>query len=92
MCRYRPLSNLIKDSGGLGDINGILDRMKDSKFFTALDLAQAYHQLELKEEDKHKTAFRDPTGRLLESNVCNFGISTIPAVFSTTLGDNLQKC
>ena len=88
---YRPLNNLIKkDSGGLGDINGILDRMKASNFFTSLDLAQAYHQLELKEEDKHNTAFRDPTGRLLESNVCTFGISTIPAVFSATLGDDLR--
>ena len=88
---YRPLnSRLKKDSGGLGDINGILDRMKDSQFFTSLDLAQAYHQLELREEDKHKTAFRDPTGRLLEFNVCSFGICTIPAVFSATLGDDLR--
>ena len=89
---YRPLNKLIKkDSGGLGDITGMLDRMKDSKFFSSLDLASAYHQLELKEEDKHKTAFRDPTGRLLESNVCNFDISTIPAVFSATLGDDLRE-
>lgn len=89
---YRPLNRLIKkDSGGLGDITGMLDRMKGSKFFTSLDLAQAYHQLELEENDKHKTAFRDPTGRLLESNVCNFGIGTIPAVFSATLGDDLRE-
>ncbi|CAB1099388.1 unnamed protein product [Ectocarpus sp. CCAP 1310/34] len=89
---YRDLNKLIKkDSGGLGDITGMLDRMKGSKFFSSLDLAQAYHQLELEETDKHKTAFRDPTGRLLESNRCAFGITTIPAVFSATLGDDLRE-
>lgn len=61
----RPLNKLTKkDSGGLGDITGMQDRMDGSSWFSSLDLAQAYHQLELKEEDKHKTAFRDPTGRL----------------------------
>lgn len=58
------------DSEGLGDITGTLERMRGSKFFTSLDRAQAYHQLELKEEGKHKTAFGDPTRRLLESNIC----------------------
>lgn len=69
----------------------MIDHMKGSKFFSPLDLASAYHQLELKEKDKHKTALRDPTGRLLESNVCSFAIITIPVVFSATLGDNLKE-
>lgn len=29
----------------------MLDRMKASKFFSSLDLAQAYYQLELEEAD-----------------------------------------
>ena len=49
--------------GGLGDIVGI---MEGSKYFSSIDLKAAFHQLPLKKSDRHKTAFRDPTGRLLE--------------------------
>lgn len=66
--------------------------MKDSMFFSCLDLAHADRQLELKEEDKPKTALGIPLGdNTVESDVCTFGISTIPAVFSATLGDELGK-
>lgn len=89
---YRELNKLLeKNVGGLGDIVGMLDRMKGCKYFSSIDLRSAFHQLPLKESDKHKTAFRDPTGRLLEWNVASFGITTIPAVFSSTLGDDLRE-
>ena len=48
---------------------GMTDRMKGSNWFSSIDLASAFFQLELADEDKHKTAFRDPTGHLLEFNV-----------------------
>lgn len=39
---HSELNKLIKkDSGGLGDIVGMLDRMKGSMYFTSLDLASA---------------------------------------------------
>lgn len=89
---YRALNKLLKtDSGGLGDISAMHDRIKGSKYFTLLDLPQAYHQLPIKEEDRHKTAFRDATGRLFEFNCCSFGLQTIPAVFSASLGDLLRE-
>lgn len=89
---YRPLNKLMeKNVGGLGDIVGIMDRMKGSKYFSSIDLKAAFHQLPLKKSDRHKTAFRDPTGRLLEWNVASFGITSIPAVFSASLGDDLRE-
>lgn len=88
---YRALNAHLKtDSGGLGDITGMHDRLKGSNVFSSLDLCQAYHQLEIAEEDKHKTAFRGPDGRLYEYNVCSFGLTTIPARFSAHLGDDLR--
>ncbi len=55
---YRELNKMPKkNANGLGDIVGMYDRMKDSKFFTAFDLKSAYHQLVIKPSDRHKTAF-----------------------------------
>eukprot|EP00752_Nemacystus_decipiens_P012408 g10995.t1 len=89
---YRELIKLLrKNVGGLGDILGLYDRMKGSKYFSPIDLKSVYHQLPIKRSDRHKTAFRDPSGRLLQWNVASLGISTIPAVFSSTLGDDLRS-
>ena len=50
------------------------------KFFTTLDLAMDYHQVEVRPEDREKTAFNTPYG-LLQYNVMPFGIATAPATF-----------
>ncbi|CAB1106551.1 unnamed protein product [Ectocarpus sp. CCAP 1310/34] len=89
---YRELNKLLqKNVNGLGDIVGVYDRMKGSKYFSSIDLKSAYHQLRVAKKDRHKTAFLDPTGRLLQWNVSSFGITTIPAFFSATLGDDLRE-
>eukprot|EP00752_Nemacystus_decipiens_P004058 g3716.t1 len=88
---YRPLNAVTKkDSGGIGTLATMHHRIKGSNFFTLLDLPSAYHQLSIKESDRHKTAFRDARGRLFEFNRCGFGLTTIPAVFSAHLGDTLR--
>ena len=70
------------DSGGLGDIEGIFDRLHGAKYFTAVDLASGFFQIEIAEEDKHKTAFRDADGKLWEYNRCGFGLKILPAAFA----------
>lgn len=66
-------------------------RIKGSNFFTLLDLPSVYHQLSIKEVDRHKTAFRDARGRLYDFTQCGFGLTTIPAVlFSAHLGDTFR--
>ena len=62
---FRALKNLIKsDSGGLGDVQGIFQRLAGSTWFTSVDLASGFFQLPIAEPDRHKTAFRDAFGQL----------------------------
>ena len=91
MCQdYRALNMLLKsDSGGLGDIQSIFDGMKGAGCFTSIDLASGFTQLEIAEEDKHKTAFRDAHGTLWELNRCGFGLKTLPAGFAAFVGGAL---
>ena len=89
---YRPLNAVTKkDSGGLGTLATMHHRIKGSNFYTLLDLPSAYHQLSIREADRHKTAFRCGRGRLYEFTRCGFGLTTIPAVFSAHLGDTLRS-
>ena len=48
------------DSYMLPRIDDTLDALAGAKFFCTLDLTQGYHQVELEEESKHKTACHAP--------------------------------
>ena len=62
---YRRLNMLLKlDSGGGGDIQSIIHSMKGASCLTSIDLASVLTQVEIAEEDKHITAFRDAHGAL----------------------------
>lgn len=62
---YPPLNAAtIDDSGGLGT----LATMHYS--FKLLNLLSAYHQLSIKEADRHRTAFRDARGGCSSSRCC----------------------
>ena len=71
------------------------DRLSGNKYFSTLDLASGYFQLEVEENDKHKTAFRDAHGQLWEYNRCSFGLKNLPSGFtrgiSKTLGPVIGK-
>ena len=53
--------------------------MSGSTWFTSVDLASGFTQLEIAEEDKNKNAFGDAHGELWEFNLCDFGLKTIPS-------------
>ena len=88
---YQMLNALLKlDSGGLGGIASILfDVIRDSSCFMPIDLASGFTQLEIAEEDKHKTACRDARGDVWEFNRCGFGLKTIPSGFAAYVGEAL---
>eukprot|EP00752_Nemacystus_decipiens_P006264 g5648.t1 len=87
----RPINAVAKgNSRGICTISTMHYRVWKSKWFTLLDLPQAYHQIPIKVSDRHKTAFRDARGRLSQFNRCSFGLTTIPAAFSALLGDTLR--
>ncbi|RWR98528.1 Retrovirus-related Pol polyprotein from transposon-like protein, partial [Dinothrombium tinctorium] len=43
-------------------IDDTLDKLSGAKYFTSIDLASGYFQVEIAEEDKEKTAFVTPDG------------------------------
>ena len=83
-----------KDRYPLLLINEIIDRLGGSKWFTSIDLASEYWQIEVAEEDKEKTAFITKY-RLFKYNVMPFGLCNAPVIFqqliNTALGDILWK-
>ena len=80
---WRELNkHLVSDSGGLGDMQSIFDGLKGKRYFTQLDLASGFHQIEIAEKDRFKTAFRDADGMLWEFTRAGFGLTVLPAAFS----------
>ncbi|GBG73343.1 hypothetical protein CBR_g13064 [Chara braunii] len=54
---YRKLnSQTVKNVGPFPRINDLLERLGGAKFFSKLDLKSGYHQLEIRQEDRYKTA------------------------------------
>jgi RNase H-like domain found in reverse transcriptase/Reverse transcriptase (RNA-dependent DNA polymerase)/Aspartyl protease/Zinc knuckle len=78
---YRKLNTVTKkDNYPLPRIDDLLDMLKNSSWYTSLDLASGYWQVEMNPEDKEKTAFITPGG-IYQFNVMPFGLTNAPATF-----------
>ena len=78
---YRGLNNItIKNRYLLPLIGELLDRLGRAKWFTQLDLMNAYHWMRIRKGDKWKTAFRTRYGHF-EYQVMPFGLSNAPTTF-----------
>lgn len=78
---FRALNAVTKkDSYPLPLISDTLDMLGNAKYFTTLDLAAGYHQVEIVEEDREKTSFSTFMGKF-EYNRVPFGAASAPAVF-----------
>ena len=82
---YRELNRRTKnvDPYLMPRIDDTLDQLGTAKFFCTLDLIAGYHQVELTEESKPKTAFTTPrmNPSQWEYNMMPFGVQGGPATF-----------
>jgi hypothetical protein len=95
-CDYRALNKItVKNKYPLPLISDLLDRLRDAKVFSGLDLQSGYNQLFIKKEDQHKTTFRTPFGSY-QWKVIPFGLTNAPSHFMACMNkifhDLIGKC
>lgn len=82
---YRKLNAVTeRDVYPLPRIDDSLAALDGSGYFTCLDLKSGYHQIEINEDDRPKTAFVTCDG-LFEWRVMPFGLTNAPATFQRTM-------
>jgi hypothetical protein len=78
---YRKLNEkTVGNAYPLPDITEILDQLGQAKYYSCVDLAMGYHQLDMNPEDIDKTAFSTKAGHWAYKRM-PFGLKTAPATF-----------
>ena len=95
---FRKLTNkTVKDTYAIPRVEDSLHLIAGAKYFSKLDLRSGYWQVEIKEEDKQKTAFQVGTLGFYEFNRMSLGLCNAAATFQRLMercmGDmNLRDC
>lgn len=88
---YQALNDLtVKDSYPFPRIDNTLDDLTGACWFSTLDLKSGYHQVEVAEEDKAKTAFSFGQG-LWQFMVMPFGLCNAPICFERLMERVLER-
>jgi hypothetical protein len=87
---YRGLNKVtVKNRYPLPLISEILDRIAGAKYFSKIDVQDAYYRIRIREGDEWKTAFRTRYGHF-EYTVMPFGLTNAPATFQNYMHTALQ--
>jgi hypothetical protein len=86
---FRKLNEkTVGDAYTLPDITEILDQLGKLTYLSCLDMAMGYHQIELVEEDRGKTAFSTKGGHWAYKRL-PFGLETAPSTFQRMINNVL---
>ena len=84
---YRALNKITKpDRYPLPRIDETIDKLRNMKYLSTLDLASGFWQIPMDERDREKTAFISTMG-LYEFNVMPFGLCNSPATFQRMMDE-----
>lgn len=87
---FRKLNDkTVKDKYPMPAINDVLDKIGRAKYFSALDLASGYYQIEMAKQVRAKTAFT-AVGGYYEFTRIPFGLTNAPATIQRVM-DNVLK-
>src|ERR1043165_2958402 len=88
---YRKINAITKtDAHPLPRIDDMLEQFREASWFSSIDLASGYWQIEMDEKDKEKTAFTCHIG-LFEFNVMPFGLKNAPPTFQRMMNEILRE-
>lgn len=85
-CNFKPTLNpyLERNDYPIPNMDDILHRLSDNRFFSVLDLSGAYLQLALDEESQKFTTVNTPLG-LYAFRSLPFGVKTAPGIFQEVI-------
>ncbi|TID16590.1 hypothetical protein E6O75_ATG11708 [Venturia nashicola] len=87
---YRGLNKVtIKNRHALPLISELLDRLQGARYYTKLDMKNAYYRIRIRPGDEWKTAFRTRYGHF-EYLVMPFGLANAPATFQAYINKALS--
>lgn len=93
---YRALNReTVKDSYPLPYVSATLDKLRDARYLSTLDIKSAYWQIPIAESSRPLTAFTVPFRELFQFKRMPFGLTNAPAVWQRLIdrvvGVDLEK-